>query len=220
MSAAGSPLLGATARYESATGSASLRTSAARASISSAASAASWSSQTDSVPSAADLLRAPPPRSAEADLSRELRWRRTRSRSLRTASNRGARLTSSSSRKRASLAGVPLDQGQVLRGEEHPGHLTQDIALARHGRPVESGPVGTPRRDLELDDDLTATAFGVDPDHRPFGSLAAPGGRRWPPGASAGRRRTRSPRSGWSCPARWPRRTSSPRPRGRALPTR
>ena len=50
-------------------------------------------------------------------LSSALRWRRTLSTSLRSASLRGCSATSMSSRKRAPLAGPALDQHQVVGGE-------------------------------------------------------------------------------------------------------
>ena len=64
---------------------------------------------------------------------------------------------------------VALDEGEVLRGEEHRRHRAEDLAWPGQRRPVEAGPVRTAGVELELDERLAPVAHDDPADDRAFG---------------------------------------------------
>ena len=72
----------------------------------------------------------------------------------------------------APLAGVALDQGQVLRGEQHRAYRAQDVAGPRQRRAVEPDPVGAARVELDLDQRAAVDPGHGGAHHGAFGPLA------------------------------------------------
>ena len=103
----------------------------------------------------------------------------------------------------APLAGVALDQGQVLRREQHRPYDPQHVTRPDLRGPVDPGPVGTARVELQLDQLLPLALRDRGPDDRAVRRPSAPAGRRRRPGGCRASRDSRPPRRDWSCPGRW-----------------
>ena len=106
----------------------------------------------------------------------------------------------------APLAGVALDQGQVLGREQHRAQRAEHVARPRHRRRGSAGP-GWPCPAL-ISSSTSVVALVLHDraaDDRRVGARTAPAARRWPPGGCPASRGSRPPRPGWSCPARWAR---------------
>ncbi len=68
------------------------------------------------------------------------------------------------------LAGVALDQAEVLRGEQHGAQQAQHIARADVVGAVDPGPVGLARGELQLDQGGAAAVHHRGADPRPLGA--------------------------------------------------
>ena len=120
----------------------------------------------------------------------------------------------------APVAGVALDQGEVLGREHDRADQADDVAHPRQCRLVDSSLVRLADIDLDLEHRRTPVL-----DHRgAHDGLLAPrpgrGGCRRRRGARTAARGSRPPRPGWSCPGRCGRRTPSRRGRAGRRPGR
>ena len=100
------------------------------------------------------------------------------------------------------LGRVSLDQGEVLRGEDHGADEPDQVAGLRQRRLVDPGAVGLAGVDLHLEHGGASVAHHRRPDDGLVGTGRGRVARRWPPGGRSGGRGSRSPRRGWSCPGR------------------
>ena len=132
----------------------------------------------------------------------------------------GLRATSRSSRNRRRSPGSPLTSARSSGAKSTVRSSPSDLAGAGDRRAVDPRPVGPARVDLDLDQRRAGRRARPRPEGQRARRPAAPAARPWRPGGWTAWRRTRSPRPGWSCPARWDRRTRSPPGRAGARPRR
>jgi hypothetical protein len=67
---------------------------------------------------------------------------------------------------------IPLDQGQILRREQHRAQVAERVARLRGRIPVDPDPVRLARVDLQLQQDAAILVVHDAPDHRPLGADA------------------------------------------------
>src|SRR6266487_4538151 len=72
----------------------------------------------------------------------------------------------------SALAGISLDEGEVLGSERYGLQGADDLPRLPDRRPVEPGPVGAPRVDLEFDKSAGRRRIDLNPDDGTFGALA------------------------------------------------
>ena len=72
----------------------------------------------------------------------------------------------------ATLAGIALDEREVLGREDDRAQDAEDLAGALHGSLVDSRAVGAPRRDLDLEHERAILTHDVGPDYGPLGAMA------------------------------------------------
>ncbi len=79
------------------------------------------------------------------------------------------------------LPRVAPDQGQVLGGEQHGAQDAQHVTRPRHRAPVDPGPVGPARGDLQLDQQLAPLVDHGGAHHGPLGAVPHQGSVRGHP---------------------------------------